>query len=696
MVYFLLWCFAAKRRSIDIGFTMDGNKKVTVAVRVRPILRDATSHAHMQEKFELEAVRRTGDTSLKVELQRQGEPTRSSVFNFDHIFDQESTQLEVYEDAVVDLVDAALSGANVTILAYGQTGSGKTFTVLGDVKPNPLENDLLTHESGIFLRVLSDLTEYRARQAKRGFHVVIGLSCVEIYNENIRDLFGGGPGTSPPPLKAVMIGDEVLLPSLITKEVTSLQAVFNEIQLAISRRKSRSTESNSTSSRSHCLFLIDILQRAATAPPPSLSMLETKKGGKEKEGKRTVTNGSGPGEIPFDGTVYRINGEREPVYGSKIMLADLAGSEKIAKSGVSGEGLAEATAINSSLTALGNVVHSLYEGGYVSYRTSNLTRLLKPTFAHQNSRVLLLSQVSPTQFTFDETISTLYFANKVKAMKVTTTTGAEAERLLFDYMDSGKICDTLLADLHIFEAETQSKSAVIRRNCRQNDGLYYSTATNAKAKASMKERRTSIENTGALRFASEERDALIRKAQQEEMQKEEEIQKRAQELANESVLEYSNLVAETKESIANEEAASQRISFQTLQVASAGETSAIQTEEAAMFLALSARFAKEHVAICKKQMAAIESEQEAISKQLNAMSLSSVEVPEIAEDNLKYAQACWGHTTAKRFFARCMELREIQGQYALLQKGCFSLGKWREKNKELMPRVQERAAQAAE
>ncbi|KAF8284378.1 hypothetical protein TcBrA4_0064200 [Trypanosoma cruzi] len=83
---------------------MDGNKKVTVAVACPSILRDATSHAHMQEKFELEAVRRTGDTSLKVELQRQGEPTRSSVFNFDHIFDQESTQLEVYEDAVVDLV----------------------------------------------------------------------------------------------------------------------------------------------------------------------------------------------------------------------------------------------------------------------------------------------------------------------------------------------------------------------------------------------------------------------------------------------------------------------------------------------------------------------------------------------------------------------------------------------------------------
>ncbi|RNF13774.1 putative kinesin [Trypanosoma conorhini] len=672
---------------------MEGNKRVAVAVRVRPVLRDGTSHMHMQEKFELEAVQRTGDTTLKVELQRQGEPTRSSVFTFDHIFDQESTQLEVYEEAVVDLVDAALSGVNVTILAYGQTGSGKTYTVLGDVKPNPLENDLLTHESGLFLRVLSDLAEHKARQAKKGFHVVIGLSCVEIYNENIRDLFGGGPGTPPPPLKAVMIGDEVLLPSLITKEVTSLQAVFNEIQLAISRRKSRSTESNSTSSRSHCLFIIDILQQAATAPAPSLSLLDTRNNTKEKEGKRVVCDGSGVGEMPFDGMTYRINGQREPVFGSKIMLADLAGSEKVAKSGVSGEGLAEATSINSSLTALGNVVHSLYEGGYVSYRTSNLTRLLKPTFSQQNSRVLLLSQVSPTRLTFDETISTLHFANKVKAMKVTTTTGAEAERLLFDYLETEKVCGALLADLRIFEIETESKSAVIRRRCRQNGGLYYSTLARPKTVTSLKERRSSVESTGALRVAAEERDAIVRQRQEKEMHQDEELSQMVHESANGTVVEYANLMAETRESVVHENAVSQHLLLQAFQVESSGAASVIQTEEAARFAVLMARFAAEHIAFCKKQIAANEGEQEVINKKLSATRLLSIEVPEIAEDNLKYAQACWGHTTAKKFFARCMELREIQAHCAALQRGCLALEEWKVKNREFIQRVQEQMTQ---
>ncbi|KEG08571.1 kinesin [Trypanosoma grayi] len=656
---------------------MEGNKKVSVAVRVRPVLREGVSYAQVQEKFELEAVHRMGDTSLKVELQRPGEPTRSSMFNFDYIFDQESTQLEVYEEAVVDLVDAALTGANATILAYGQTGSGKTFSVLGEVKPNPLENDLLTHNSGLFLRVLSDLLEYKMRRAKKGFHVVIGLSCVEIYNENIRDLFGGTPGTPPPPLKAVMIGDEVLLPSLIIKEMKSLQGVFNEIQLAISRRKSRSTEVNAASSRSHCLFLIDILQQAATAPPPSISILEIKKGSKGNEAKRVVSTGAGPGEMQFDGLVYRIPGQQEPIYASKILLADLAGSEKIAKSGVSGEGLAEATSINSSLTALGNVVHSLYEGGYVSYRTSNLTCLLKPTFSHPNSRVLLLSQVSPTQLTFDETISTLHFANKVKAMKVTTTTGAEAEKLLFDYLETEKTYDSLLADLHIFAEESGSKSAVIRRNCRQNDGLYYSTAEQMKPKPNMRERRSTTENLGAIRFATGERETLMKAKQQEEAESEMKREKMIRDEATKTVAEHANLIEETRESINREKETSKHVGAQDLQVASLTGASVLQTEESAAYAALMSAFAAEQISLCQKSIQESENKQEAVSNELNAQRLSAGEMPEVAEDNYKYAQACWGHSTAKKFFAKYVELREIQTQMMALEKGVTVLERWK-------------------
>ncbi|GET92722.1 kinesin, putative [Leishmania tarentolae] len=551
-----------------------GNQRVTVAVRVRPMLREGTAANHQQEKFELQGVYRVGDNGLKVELTKPGEPTKSSLFSFDYVFDQESTQLEVYEDAVVDMVDAALVGVNVTLLAYGQTGSGKTFSVLGDVKPNPLENDLLTTHSGMFLRVLSDLMDYKARQAKKGWHVVVGLSCIEIYNENIRDLFGGKPNSAPPALKAVMTGEDVHLPSLIIKEMTTLQAVFNEIQLAVARRMSRATDSNSQSSRSHCLFTIDILQQASSAPAPSLDILDQlKKGndtkktvGPDKRGAAATKKGGNSvsatqdlqlpeGEMPFQGTVFRIPGQKEPIYTSKIILADLAGSERIARSGVTGDGLTEATSINSSLTALGNVVHSLHEGGFVSYRVSNLTRLLKPAFSHPSSRVLLLAQCSPTQLTFDETMSTLHFANKVKNMKVITSTGAEIEKLQFDFLESGKMYDALLADLHIFALESQATIGIIRQHMPKKGNLYYdaSVGRNGKiAKVSIKDRRLPVNATGVLAVAQKERADIIARTEKEASNEKSMMKRSIDEARDEIIRGHMAEMKEVKEAIAKQ------------------------------------------------------------------------------------------------------------------------------------------------
>ncbi|CBH14884.1 kinesin, putative [Trypanosoma brucei gambiense DAL972] len=670
-------------------------KKVTVAVRVRPILRDGISQAHVQEKFELEAIRRTGDTTLKVELERPGEPTRGSAFTFDHIFDQESTQLDVYDEAVADLVDMSLTGANSTILAYGQTGSGKTFTVLGDVKPNPLEDDLLTKDSGMFLRVLSDLMEYKRRQLPRGFHVVVGLSCVEIYNENIRDLFGGTPNSPPPSIKAVMIGEEVLLPSLIIKEMTSLQAVFSEIQLAISRRKSRSTEANAVSSRSHCLFLIDILQQSTTAPAPSLTaILQTKKGTKDVEAKRIstlsgISNKNGapielkPGELPFDGMVYRLQGQKEPIYGSKILLADLAGSEKISRSGVTGEGLAEATAINSSLTALGNVVHSLHEGGYVSYRTSNLTRLLKPTFSHPNSRVLLLSQVSPTQMTFDETISTLHFANKVKAMKVTTSTGMEADKIQFEYVEAGRTYDGLLADLRLFAVEQQTKVGVIRRRCRQNDGLFYAPLPSGRA-GTRERRQAFIESIGASKAATEEREAGKVAREREAAAWEEELRRKRKDGAESAAATHAQLLREAKEGLVAEEKAVKHQAMQEVQHAQAAGAAKLQAEEEASRALLLGRFAQVMSDFCRARLQEAARVEEEISRELNSTRMASSSggngsgaASEVPVEDLEYAVSCWGHSIAKKFYTNCAELRELQLQMCMIGRSCLTMERWK-------------------
>ncbi|KAK7196767.1 kinesin [Novymonas esmeraldas] len=692
-----------------------GNQRVMVSVRVRPMLREGAVN-QQQEKFELQGVYRMGDNGLKVELTKPGEPAKSSLFSFDYIFDQESTQLEVYEDAVVDMVDAALVGVNATLLAYGQTGSGKTFTVLGDVKPNPLENDLLTTNSGMFLRVLSDLMDYKLRQAKKGWHVVVGLSCMEIYNENIRDLFGGKPGSAPPALKAVMIGEDVLLPSLIIKEMTTLQAVFNEIQLAISRRKSRATDSNSQSSRSHCLFSIDILQQASSASAPSLDLLDqTKKGNEAKKvipgdkkaaavaGAPPAKKGAGAGaaepplpewEMPFQGTVYRIPGQKEPIYASKIILADLAGSERISRSGVTGDGLAEATSINSSLTALGNVVHSLHEGGFVSYRISNLTRLLKPTFSHPSSRVLLLAQCSPTQMTYEETVSTLHFANKVKDMKVTTSSGAEAEKLQFDFLESGKAYDALLADLHIFAVESQARTGIIRRKLPQNGGLFYdvTASKNGKtAKVNMKDRRSSADSMGALAAAQQERTQLLAQIEKEKAEEAALIRKSTDEQRDDFVRQHADEMKEAKESIAEQVSMRRHHATQQAILESAARGNKLAEEEAEAWASLMARYLQEHKAACERELSTNTKILEDLSRNVNKQRLSTAVsgTPETIEDDRKYALSAWGHCTAKRFFSNCMELREDQMTLLSVASGNAALEKWKKKNAQLLKTFQE-------
>ncbi|AIO01818.1 kinesin, putative [Leishmania panamensis] len=692
--------------------TTVGNQRVMVSVRVRPMLREGAIN-HQQEKFELQGVHRTGDTTLKVEVTKQGEPTKSSTFSFDYIFDQESTQLEVYEDAVVDMVDGALVGVNATLLAYGQTGSGKTFTVLGDVKPNPLENDLLTTDSGMFLRVLSDLMDYKIRQAKKGWHVVVGLSCIEIYNENIRDLFGGKPGSAPPPLKAVMTGEDVHLPSLIIKEMMTLQTVFSEIQLAISRRMSRATDSNSQSSRSHCLFSIDILQQADSAAAPSLNILDqSRKGndtkktlGSDKKGASAASRKAGSPtsaaepqmaawEMPFQGTVFRIPGQKEPVYASKIILADLAGSERIFRSGVTGDGLAEATAINSSLTALGNVVHSLHKGGFVSYRVSNLTRLLKPTFSHPSSRVLLLAQCSPTQMSYDETVSTLHFANKVKDMKVTTSTGAEAEKLQFDFLESGKMCDAILADLHIFAVESQAKAGIIRRKVMQQNKLYYDVlaSKNGKtAKVTMRDRRFSVETMGAVAAAQEERAELLARLEKERSEEDATRQQMVNECCDEFVKEHMDEVKETKEGI--EEQVNLRVHHKSQQMLleSAACGRRIMEEEAEGWASLMLLYLQEHNSLCSKELETTSKLLEEVAQNVYKLGVSGV-TPEEAEADRTYALSAWYHCAAKRFFSICMELYEDYVILLSTSRGNAMLERWKKKNHSLLQKFQEESS----
>eukprot|EP00759_Apiculatamorpha_spiralis_P000525 PhF_6_TR1017/c0_g1_i1/m.2039 len=452
---------------------MSDAPRVQVAVRIRPVLKSGGSQLQQNERFALDCTTKLDDFTLRLQEQKTDDACRTSTFTFDYVFDYDSTQHEVYEDAVVDLIDAALCGCNTTILAYGQTGSGKTHTVLGEVKDNPLEQDLLTANTGMFMRSLRDLLEYK-RNREKTCHVIIGLSCIEIYNEAVRDLLSDTPSES---IKVVMDDESVYMPSLTTMEIVTLQSVYQIFKMANARRQTRATEANEGSSRSHCLFVIDLLQqeKVDSLPPPSLDIVNAMPnrdsvGPKKTGGSTSTTRKSGqtPPQSPralnmeYAGTVIKRAGEPN-LYASKIVFGDLAGSEKLKMSGATGSGLKEAVNINSSLTALGNVVHALFENSkHVPYRDSKLTRILRPAFNHPSARVLLLAALSPTQLTYDESVSTCHFANKVKAMKVVTSTSADSQNLIAEYFETVKVQEQLLADLRIARV-THNYHTLIRR-----------------------------------------------------------------------------------------------------------------------------------------------------------------------------------------------------------------------------------------
>ncbi|XP_013886997.1 kinesin-like protein KIF3C [Austrofundulus limnaeus] len=133
------------------------------------------------------------------------------------------------------------------------------------------------------------------------------------------------------------------------------------------------TDMNEHSSRSHALFLITV---ECSQPGP--------------DGRKHIRVG-------------RLN------------LVDLAGSERQAKTGVQGERLKEAAKINLSLSALGNVISALADGrsGHVPYRDSKLTRLLQDSLGG-NAKTIMVATLGPAPQHYDETLTTLRYANRAK------------------------------------------------------------------------------------------------------------------------------------------------------------------------------------------------------------------------------------------------------------------------------------------
>ncbi|KAJ8646210.1 hypothetical protein MRB53_007958 [Persea americana] len=304
------------------------------------------------------------------------------VFTFDSVANTDSTQRDIFELVGVPLVENCLAGFNSSIFAYGQTGSGKTYTMWGPPNAFVEENSSSNYQKGLTPRVFEQLfariEEEKVKHADKHLHYQCRCSFLEIYNEQITDLLD-------PSQRNLQIREDVksgVYVDNLTEEYVCTMKEINQLLIkGVANRRTGSTTINAESSRSHSVFTC-VVEFRCKSMTDGLSSLRT----------------------------------------SRINLVDLAGSERQKQTGVAGERLKEAGNINRSLSQLGNLINILAEVSqsgkqrHIPYRDSRLTFLLQESLGG-NAKLAMICAVSPAQSSKSETLSTLRFAQRAKAIK---------------------------------------------------------------------------------------------------------------------------------------------------------------------------------------------------------------------------------------------------------------------------------------
>ena len=249
-------------------------------------------------------------------------------------------------------------------------GCGKSFTMQG-----PTQN-LVPEMRGVIPNSFSHIFE--CVKASTDVEYLIRCSYLEIYNEEVKDLLGN----VKTPVKCELKEDPqkgVFVKGLTDVIVETEDQLMAMLDKGLSVRTTASTQMNAESSRSHSIFTVVV----------------------EMSTKDLISG-------------------RDMIRAGKLNLVDLAGSERQKKTGATGNLLKEGAKINLSLSALGNVISALSEGSkngkHIPYRDSKLTRLLQDSLGG-NTKTLMVAAISPADYNFDETMSTLRYANRAKNIK---------------------------------------------------------------------------------------------------------------------------------------------------------------------------------------------------------------------------------------------------------------------------------------
>ncbi|XP_047653050.1 kinesin-like protein KIF13A isoform X4 [Phacochoerus africanus] len=346
--------------------------KVKVAVRVRPLNR---RELELNTKCVVEMEGNQTVLHPPPSNTKQGERKPPKVFAFDYCFwsmDESNTTKYAGQEVVFKclgegILEKAFQGYNACIFAYGQTGSGKSFSMMGSAE-----------QRGLIPRLCCALFQRISLEQNESQTFKVEVSYMEIYNEKVRDLLD--PKGSRQSLK--VREHKVLGPyvdGLSQLAVTSFEDIESLMSEGNKSRTVAATNMNEESSRSHAVFNIIITQ-----------------------------------------TLYDLQSGNSGEKVSKVSLVDLAGSERVSKTGAAGERLKEGSNINKSLTTLGLVISSLADQAagkgknkFVPYRDSVLTWLLKDNLGG-NSQTSMIATISPAADNYEETLSTLRYADRAK------------------------------------------------------------------------------------------------------------------------------------------------------------------------------------------------------------------------------------------------------------------------------------------
>ena len=360
----------------------DEYSNVKVALRIRPQL--------AREKIEACRV-----CTFVTENEPQVTLGKDKSFTYDHVFVMGTDQKTFYDTCCKTLVEGCFKGYNATILAYGQTGSGKTYTMGTSFDAN------CSTDAGVIPRALYSLFEGIEEKIRlstvdgvafKKFQVFVQF--MELYNEDIIDLLDQtGHINNKHKTKLKIHEDskgEICVSGMTQKQVFSADEALEVLHNGAVNRTTASTQMNSTSSRSHAIFSIHIKQTSII------------------------------GTCLDKESISSINDTNFETLTAKLHFTDLAGSERLKRTGATGERMREGVSINSGLLALGNVISALGDvskkSTHIPYRDSKLTRVLQDSLGG-NSRTLMIACVSPSDSDFMETLNTLKYANRAKNIK---------------------------------------------------------------------------------------------------------------------------------------------------------------------------------------------------------------------------------------------------------------------------------------